>query len=317
MITANVRTCPQFYPTFCPILSEEKLIPQATAATPNSRRCRFRPFYKLHFHLQSPNQSSSINLPSTCISLTETTSAFNFNVPISYKSIPREGGFYGEIMTGKKRVSVVASRRHILPLVSKFVITLLVLCCFVVFFGLFSQFRLQSSSVSTEFGFDEFRLEDYRMKIAFLFLVRDNLPLDFLWHNFFKNADPENFTIYIHSKPGFVFDKSATRSAFFYNRQLKNSVEVGWGKPTMIEAEKLLFKSAFEDTNNQIFILLSDSCVPLYNFSYIYKYIMSSPRSYVDSFIDEDGTEKRYNPEMSPDIMIFYSCAKITIFFCG
>lgn len=127
----------------------------------------------------------------------------------------------------------------------------------------------------------------------------------------------------------------------------------------MIEAEKLLFKAALEDTNNQIFILLSDrflspvqmlksdslyiwwrtlivsevpflcSCVPLYNFSYIYKYIMSSPRSFVDryllftlasfdfiwlfdqlklsillflfSFID-DATEKRYNPEMSPDI---------------
>lgn len=41
-----------------------------------------------------------------------------------------------------------------------------------------------------------------------------------------QNADPENFTIYIHSKPGFVFDESVTRSAFFYNRQLKNSVEV-------------------------------------------------------------------------------------------
>ncbi|KAI3491281.1 hypothetical protein L1887_44373 [Cichorium endivia] len=203
-------------------------------------------------------------------------------------------------MTAKKRFVAVASRRQIPPFVSKFLISLLVLFCFVVFFGLISQFKLQSSSISTEFGFDEFRLEDYRMKIAFLFLVRDNLPLDFLWHNFFKNADPEKFTIYIHSKPGFVFDKSVTRSAFFYNRQLANSVEVGWGKPTMIEAEKLLFKAALEDTNNQIFILLSDSCVPLYNFSYIYKYLMSSPRSFVDSFID--ATEKRYNPEMSPDI---------------
>ncbi|CAH1450882.1 unnamed protein product [Lactuca virosa] len=64
---------------------------------------------------------------------------------------------------------------------------------------------------------------------------------------------------------------------------LKNSVEVGWGKPTMIESEALLFKATLEDTNNKIFILVSDSCVPLYNFGYIYKYIMSSPRSFVDS----------------------------------
>ncbi|GKC57576.1 glycosyl transferase, family 14 protein, partial [Tanacetum coccineum] len=115
---------------------------------------------------------------------------------------------------------------------------------------------------------------------------------------------PENFTIYIHSKPGIMFNESVTKSAFFYNRQLRNSVEVGWGTPTMIEAEKLLFKAALDDPANQIFVLLSDSCVPLYNFSYIYKYLMSSPRSFVDSFIDatDDPREKRYNPEMSPDI---------------
>ncbi|GJX94450.1 glycosyl transferase, family 14 protein, partial [Tanacetum coccineum] len=95
-----------------------------------------------------------------------------------------------------------------------------------------------------------------------------------------KNADPENFTIYIHSKPGILFDESVTKSAFFYNRQLRNSVEVGWGTPTMIEAEKLLFKAALDDPANQIFVLLSDS------------------------FIDatDDPREKRYNPEMSPDI---------------
>ncbi|KAI3769653.1 hypothetical protein L6452_00762 [Arctium lappa] len=203
-------------------------------------------------------------------------------------------------MTAKKRSVAVASRRQIPPFVSKFVISLLILFCFVAFLGLFSQFKLQSSSVPTGFYFDDFRLEDYRMKIAFLFLVRDNLPLDFLWHNFFKNADPENFTIYIHSKPGFVFDESVTRSVFFYNRQLENSVEVGWGKPTMIEAEKLLFKAALNDPSNQILVLLSDSCVPLYDFHYIYTYLMSSPRSFVDSFIDVK--ENRYNPEMSPDI---------------
>ncbi|PWA62475.1 Glycosyl transferase, family 14 [Artemisia annua] len=199
-------------------------------------------------------------------------------------------------MTGKKRFA------------SKSVIFLLILICIVVIVGLLSQFKLQSSS--TEFSYYnhhdnllEYPIKDNK-KIAFLFLVRDNLPLDFLWHNFFKNADPENFTIYIHSKPGILFDKSVTKSAFFYNRQLRNSVEVGWGTPTMIEAEKLLFKAALDDPRNQIFVLLSDSCVPLYNFSYIYKYLISSPRSFVDSFIDatDDPREKRYNPEMSPDI---------------
>lgn len=41
-----------------------------------------------------------------------------------------------------------------------------------------------------------------------------------------QNADVANFSIYIHSKPGFVFDESTTMSAFFYNRELSKSVQV-------------------------------------------------------------------------------------------
>lgn len=137
-------------------------------------------------------------------------------------------------------------------------------------------------------------------KIAFLFLVRRGLPLDFLWGSFFENADTGNFSIYVHSEPGFEFDESTTRSRFFYGRQLKNSIQVIWGESSMIEAERLLLDAALEDPANQRFVLLSDSCVPLYNFSYIYSYLMASPRSFVDSFLDVK--EGRYHPKMSPVI---------------
>ncbi|KAM5588772.1 glycosyltransferase BC10 [Rosa sericea] len=138
-------------------------------------------------------------------------------------------------------------------------------------------------------------------KIAFLFLARRDLPLDFLWASFFENAGGAlNFSIYIHSAPGFVFDESTTRSRFFHGRQLPNSIQVGWGESSMIEAERLLFATALEDPANQRFVLLSDSCVPLYNFSFIYNYLMASPRSIVDSFLDVK--EGRYNPKMSPTI---------------
>ncbi|XP_058193885.1 glycosyltransferase BC10-like isoform X2 [Rhododendron vialii] len=135
-------------------------------------------------------------------------------------------------------------------------------------------------------------------KVAFLFLARRNLPLDFLWGTFFENADVANFSIHVHSEPGFVFDESTTRSAFFYNRQLTNSIKVGWGEVSMIQAERLLLGAALADPANQRFVLLSDSCVPLYNFSYIYSYLMASPRSFVDSFLDLDK-KGRYTPKMS------------------
>ncbi|KAJ6376915.1 hypothetical protein OIU76_025964 [Salix suchowensis] len=137
-------------------------------------------------------------------------------------------------------------------------------------------------------------------KVAYLFLVRRGLPLDFLWGSFFENADTGNFSIYVHSEPGFQFDESTTRSHFFYDRQLKNSIQVIWGESSMIEAERLLLDAALEDPANQRFVLLSDSCVPLYNFSYIYSYLMASPRSFVDSFLDVK--EGRYHPKMSPVI---------------
>ncbi|XP_057471126.1 glycosyltransferase BC10-like [Actinidia eriantha] len=115
-----------------------------------------------------------------------------------------------------------------------------------------------------------------------------------------QNADVTSFSVYVHSEPGFVFDELSTRSAFFYNRQLPNSIQVGWGEASMIQAESFLLEAVLEDPENQRFVLLSDSCVLLYNFSYIYNYLMASPRSFVDSFLDKK--EGCHNPKMLPVI---------------
>ncbi|KAJ4750288.1 hypothetical protein LUZ62_084693 [Rhynchospora pubera] len=158
--------------------------------------------------------------------------------------------------------------------------------------------RIQTSSPTPSGVSESIKEDGFRVpKVAFLFLVRSNLPLDFVWDTFFKNAQSEKFSIYVHSKPGFVFDASTTKSTFFYNRQLKNSVKVTWGGSTMIEAERLLLKSALVDPANQRFVLLSDSCIPLYNFTYVYNYLMASQKSFIDIFLDKK--EGRYNPKMS------------------
>lgn len=41
-----------------------------------------------------------------------------------------------------------------------------------------------------------------------------------------QNVGKGNFSIYIHSEPGFVFDDSTTRSSLFFDRQLDNSIKV-------------------------------------------------------------------------------------------
>lgn len=36
----------------------------------------------------------------------------------------------------------------------------------------------------------------------------------------------EKFSIFVHSRPGFLFNKATTRSAYFLNRQLNDSIQV-------------------------------------------------------------------------------------------
>ncbi|XWS19377.1 hypothetical protein CRYUN_Cryun31cG0010500 [Craigia yunnanensis] len=203
-----------------------------------------------------------------------------------------------------KKAATPAPGRRIIWLGWKLVILLSLALCFFALLGLHFSPDIYSSPNSfsrprarSRISRDNF---DGPPKIAFLFLARLNLPLDFLWGSFFENADVPNFSIYIHSAPGFLFDKSTSRSHFFYDRQLTNSIQVLWGESSMIEAERLLLATALEDPANQRFVLLSDSCVPLYNFSYVYRYLIASSRSFVDSFLDvKDG---RYHPKMSPVI---------------
>ncbi|GMN42555.1 hypothetical protein TIFTF001_011746 [Ficus carica] len=111
------------------------------------------------------------------------------------------------------------------------------------------------------------------------------------------------FSVYVHSRPGFLFNKATTRSVYFLNRQVNDSIQVDWGEASMIVAERILLRHALEDTYNERFAFLSDSCIPLYNFSYIYDYIMSTSTSFVDSFADTK--EGRYNPRMNPVIPVY------------
>ncbi|KAI3452459.1 hypothetical protein Pfo_009123 [Paulownia fortunei] len=139
-------------------------------------------------------------------------------------------------------------------------------------------------------------------KIAFLFIARNRIPLDMVWDVFFQGDAENRFSIYVHSRPGFLLNKATTRSTFFLNRQINDSIQVDWGEASMIQAERILLQNALMDPFNERFLFLSDSCLPLYNFSYTYDYIMSASTSFVDSFADTK--ESRYNPRMHPVIPV-------------
>uniref|UniRef100_A0A5B6YKN1 Core-2/I-branching beta-1,6-N-acetylglucosaminyltransferase family protein n=1 Tax=Davidia involucrata TaxID=16924 RepID=A0A5B6YKN1_DAVIN len=139
-------------------------------------------------------------------------------------------------------------------------------------------------------------------KIAFLFIARNRLPLVTVWDAFFQGDKENRFSIFVHSRPGFLFNKATTRSVYFLNRQVNDSIQVDWGEASMLQAERILIQNALMDPFNERFVFLSDSCIPLYNFSYTYDYIMSTSTSFVDSFADTK--EGRYNPKMDPVIPV-------------
>uniref|UniRef100_A0A7I4FRT6 Uncharacterized protein n=1 Tax=Physcomitrium patens TaxID=3218 RepID=A0A7I4FRT6_PHYPA len=133
-------------------------------------------------------------------------------------------------------------------------------------------------------------------KLAFLFLARHVMPLDILWEHFFERSRDHEFNIYIHARPGFSYTEENTQCSSFINRQLNNSIQVVWGEATMIQAERLLIAEALKNPLNERFFLLSDSCIPLYNFDYVYNYVMASQKSFVDSFVDY--SDEQYNINM-------------------
>ncbi|TVT99442.1 hypothetical protein EJB05_55193 [Eragrostis curvula] len=134
-------------------------------------------------------------------------------------------------------------------------------------------------------------------KIAFMFLTPGSLPFEKLWEKFLQGHDGR-YSIYIHASR----EKPAHSSSLFVGREI-HSEKVVWGRISMVDAEKRLLANALEDVDNQFFVLLSDSCVPLHTFDYIYNYLMGTNTSFIDCFLDPGPHGSgRYSPEMFPEI---------------
>ncbi|KAJ7979420.1 Core-2/I-branching beta-1,6-N-acetylglucosaminyltransferase family protein [Quillaja saponaria] len=134
-------------------------------------------------------------------------------------------------------------------------------------------------------------------KVAFMFLSPGSLPFEKLWDKFFRGHEGK-FSVYVHASK----DKPVHVSQYFVDADIRSD-EVVWGKISMVDAERRLLANALQDPENQQFVLLSDSCIPLYNFDYIYNYLMYTNISFVDCFKDPGPHGNgRYSDHMLPEI---------------
>ncbi|OIW06946.1 hypothetical protein TanjilG_18334 [Lupinus angustifolius] len=138
-------------------------------------------------------------------------------------------------------------------------------------------------------------------KVAFMFLTRGPVFLAPLWEQFF-NGNEGYYSVYVHSNPS--HNESHPESPVFHGRRIP-SKDVEWGNVNMIEAERRLLANALLDISNQRFVLLSESCIPLFNFSTIYSYLMNSTQNYVMAYDDPSNVGRgRYRTMMLPQITI-------------
>lgn len=73
----------------------------------------------------------------------------------------------------------------------------------------------------------------------------------------------------------------------------------------MIDAERRLLANALLDLSNQRFVLLSDACIPLFNFTTIYNYLTNSKLNHLSLYDDRTNVGRgRYRKEMFPTIAI-------------
>ncbi|XP_040376080.1 glycosyltransferase BC10-like [Oryza brachyantha] len=131
-------------------------------------------------------------------------------------------------------------------------------------------------------------------KVAFMFLVTNRLPLRPLWEKFFAGHNRSLYSIYVHSHPPFA--ASLPTDSVFYGRMIP-SQRTSWGDANLVEAERRLLANALLDLSNERFALLSESCIPIFDFPAVYAHLTGSNDSFVDCF-DNAGARARYKPDV-------------------
>src|SRR5438477_5744913 len=124
------------------------------------------------------------------------------------------------------------------------------------------------------------------MKLAFLFLIRTSLNHPFLWERFFETSGL-SYSIYIH----YVTN---TDIGWFNKFKVSKIIPTKWGHISLVEAMNLLLEEAVKDKDNDMFIFLSESCIPVKPLTHI-KDNLDINYSYFKVFSPQFP---RYNPAL-------------------
>ena len=152
------------------------------------------------------------------------------------------------------------------------------------------------------------------MSIALCFLVTKNIQNIKVWQKWWKGHE-DKINIYSHfSKKGAI-----TQPEILDNRV--KAVPTRWGDISLINAEAELYKKALKNKRNKKFILLSETCIPVRSFDFVYKKMMKNPDKgflpyrYFDKLVKDSPIPFREEPECI-DLLEKYDFFKYKLMGC-
>lgn len=113
------------------------------------------------------------------------------------------------------------------------------------------------------------------MSIAFCFLVKDIIEHENVWNKFFQNVPKNKYNIYSHPK---ILGNLPT----WITENTVKTIDTEWCGESLVFALILMLKEALKNKNNKYFILVSGSCIPLYNFDYIYNTLFKLKKTIIN-----------------------------------
>ena len=114
-------------------------------------------------------------------------------------------------------------------------------------------------------------------KVAFIFLTVGDVKQHNVWKIFFKdNYDRTN--IYVHPK----FPEKVT--SFFKDYIIDDRIPTQWGDVSLVESTNILIDKALKNPSNKKIILVSDSCIPIKKFNYIYNAVLEDKKSWLNYY---------------------------------
>ena len=148
------------------------------------------------------------------------------------------------------------------------------------------------------------------IKIAFLFLIIDDINHPDIWIKYFEN-NLDKINIYVHPK-----HPENVKTPWLKKHIIKNLVHTEWGFIT--NAYYNLFEEAFKNEDNIKFVTISESCLPLQSFNKLYNDIFTKNdiRTSFVKFLPVTRYDMISRIQNQPNYKMFNSYVKHYARFC-